>query len=70
MVDTAPMTAADTMTGYIQALPDGATFGRATCAADRASRKTATRGLFVDIDPERLAASPADRLKYNTKCDT
>lgn len=55
-VDTALIMAADTVSGYIKALLDGAEFSRTTYATDRSSREAAMRRVFCELEPARLVA--------------
>ncbi len=58
-VDTALIMAADTVSGYIQALLDGARFKRTSYATDRASRVSAMERMFAE---STAPADACDRL--------
>jgi hypothetical protein len=61
-IDSALVMAADTVSGYINGLLNGAQFKQTSHALDRASREATLARLFTEIQGERPAEDVQDRI--------
>lgn len=61
-IDSALVMAADTVSGYINGLLNGAQFKQTSYALDRASREATLARLFTEIQTERTAEDVQDRI--------